>query len=123
MPEEFSIQPYLQNSEIIHQTAEQIKKDFAFFDIDVFFDDTTSQAYTTLYDQIFPQIKKMLDLNSQKIFSLLYRIDISETQLKNESQKNSGQTSEEIITHLIIKRCLQKVVLRKLYSANNNDGY
>ncbi|MEO8759487.1 MAG: hypothetical protein ABI388_00870 [Bacteroidia bacterium] len=116
MPQEFSIQPYLQDAEIIHQTAEQIKKDFAFFEINIVFKNNSQNAYDTLYQEIFPQIKKLLESNSQKIFSLLYRIDISETQLKNESQKNSEQTSEEIITHLIIKRCLQKVVLRKLYS-------
>ena len=116
MPQEFSIQPYLQNAEILHQTAEQIKKDFAFFDITILFENYNQNAYTQLYEQVFPQIKKLLATNSQKIFSLLYRIDISEAQLKNESQKNAEQTSEEIITHLIIKRCLQKVVLRKLYS-------
>ncbi len=121
MPQEFSIQPYLQDAEILHQTAEQIKKDFAFFDMDILFESNSQNGYDKLYDQVFPQIKKLLNANSQKIFSLLYRVDISEAQFKNESQKNSEQTSEEIITHLIIKRCLQKVVLRKLYSNNNND--
>jgi len=119
MPQEFSIEPYLQNAEIIHQTAEQIKKDFAFFDITLHFENNHQSAYTQLYDQVFPHIKNLLAVNSQKIYSLLYRIDVSETQLKNESQKHKEQTPEEIITHVMIKRCLQKVVLRKLYSTNN----
>ena len=117
MPPGFSIQPYLQNTEILRQTAEQVKKDFAFFDIEILFENNHQNAYNQLFEQVFPHIKKLLSSNSQKIFSLLYRIDISEAQLKNESQKNREQTSEEIITHLIIKRCLQKVVLRKLYSS------
>ncbi len=121
MPQEFSIQPYLQDAEILYQTTEQIKKDFAFFEIEIIFESNSKNGYDALYDEVFPHIKKLLSSSSQKIFSLLYRIDISEAQLKNESQKNKEQTSEEIITHLIIKRCLQKVVLRKLYSTNNND--
>jgi hypothetical protein len=116
--QEFSIEPYLQNEQILHQTTEQIKKDFAFFDLEILFENKDLHSYRQLYDRVFVVIKKLLVLNSQKIFSLLYRIDISELQLKNESQKNKEQTSEEIITQLIIKRCLQKVVLRKLYSAN-----
>jgi len=116
MSKEVSIQPYLQDAEILNQTGEQIKKDFAFFEIEILFESSYQNGYDKLYDQVFPQIKKLLSSNSQKIFSLLYRVDISEVQLKNESQKNLEQTSEQLITHLIIKRCLQKVVLRKLYS-------
>ena len=116
MRQEFSIQPYLNDADILNKTAEQIQKDFAFFDITILFEKGNQNAYSLLYEQVLPQIKKLLVVNSQKIFSLLYRVDISEVQLKNESQKNIDKTSEEIITSLIIKRCLQKVVLRKLYS-------
>jgi hypothetical protein len=83
------------------------------------FEQNSTSAYTLLYQQVLPQIQKLVAANSQKIFSLLYRIDISEAQLKTELQKNKEQTSEEIISHLIIKRCLQKVVLRKLFSSHD----
>ncbi len=116
MPKEFSIEPYLQNKDILLQTAEQIKKDFAFFDITIVLDNHTHTAFDDLYRIILPIIKNILSHNSQKIYSILYRIDISETQLKKEAQKIKENTAEEIITQLIIKRCLQKVVLRKLYS-------
>jgi hypothetical protein len=119
MPQDFSIQPYLNDADILNKTAEQIQKDFAFFDLPILFEQNKTSAYTLLYEQVLPQIKKLLAINSQKIFSLLYRIDISESQLKIELQKNNEQTNEEIITHLIIKRCLQKVVLRKLFSPHD----
>jgi hypothetical protein len=119
MPQEFSIQPYLNDAEILNKTAEQIQKDFAFFDLTILFKQNSTSVYTLLYREILPQIKKLLAANSQKIYSLLYRIDISEVQLKNELQKNKEQTTEEIISHLIIKRCLQKVVLRKLFSPHD----
>lgn len=119
MAEEFSIQPYLNDAEILNKTAEQIQKDFAFFDLPIVFKQNSTSAYTLMYKEVLPQIKKLLEANSQKIFSLLYRIDISEAQLKTELQKNKEQTTEETITNLIVKRCLQKVVLRKLFSPHD----
>jgi len=114
--EKFSIQPYLNDVEILNQTAQQIKKELGFFQLEIILVGNKQNAYEELYGQIFPHIKALSSDNYQKLLSLLYRIDISEDQLKNESNKNPNQTFEEIITHLIIKRCLQKVVLRKLFS-------
>ena len=119
MAKEFAIEPYLNNAEILQKTAEQIQKDFAFFDLTIQFKQNSTSAYSLIYQEVVLQIKKLLEANSQKIFSLLYRIDISEAQLKTELQKHKEQTTEEIITLLIIKRCLQKVVLRKLFSPND----
>lgn len=116
MAREFSIEPYLNNAEILNKTAEQIQKDFAFFDLTINFTPNCTSAYTLLYEEVLPQIKKLLQANSQKIYALLYRIDINETRLKTELLNNQTQTTEEIITQLIVKRCLQKVVLRKLFS-------
>lgn len=119
MAEEFSIHPYLQNAEILQLTAEQIKKDFSFFDLILDIENIALNEYDLIYRQVLQQIKKLLSASSQKIYALLYRIDISEAQLKKEAQQHQEQAPEEIITHLIIKRCLQKVVLRKLYSTHD----
>ena len=116
MEEKFSIQPYLNDAEILNQTAQQIIKELAVFQIDIVLLSTSQNAYTQLFEQIFPHIKELAKNNYQKLLSLLYRIDISEIQLRNELRKNEEQSQEEVITHLIIKRCLQKVVLRKLFS-------
>ena len=112
----FSIQPYLNDVEILRQTAEQIKKELEVFQIEIILVGNQQNAYEELFQQILPQIKLLLKDNYQKLVSMLYRIDISELQLKKESQKDFDKTFEEVITHLIIKRCLQKVVLRKLFS-------
>jgi len=110
MEDSFSVQPYLTDVLLLTQTAKQIKKDFAFFDLSVEFSGNTENAYQELFSQILPHIKELLDTNFPRFLSLLYRIDINEKFIKN-----TGISSEEI-TDLIIKRCLQKVVLRKLYS-------
>ena len=119
MQQEFSIQPYLNDVDILNQTAEQIQKDFSFFDITILLEDNTKDAYTQLSEQILPRIKQLIKSDYQKLYSLLYRVDISEVQIKKESISHSEKPFEEIITRLIIKRCLQKVVLRKLFSKHD----
>jgi len=119
MPQEFSIQPYLNDIDILNQTAQQIQKDFSFFNINIFFEEDTKDAYSKLSEQILPSIKQLLASDYQKLIALLYRVDINETQIKRESLSNTKKPFEEIITQLIIKRCLQKVVLRKLFSKHD----
>lgn len=116
MQEKFSIQPYLNDVDILNKTAEQIKKELGFFQLEIVLIGHSENAYQELYEQIYPQIKNLAKENYQKLISLLYRIDISEKQLQKEQQNAPGLKFEEAITHLIIKRCLQKVVLRKLFS-------
>ncbi len=116
MEERFSIQPYLNDVEILNQTAQQIKKELGFFQLEIILVGTTQNAYEELYEQIFPHIKALSKDNYQKLLSLLYRVDISEQQLNTEQKNRENLSFEEVITHLIIKRCLQKVVLRKLFS-------
>ena len=120
MDGKFSIRPYLNDVEILNQTADQIKKDLGFFQLEIILVGNKQNAYEELYSQIFPHIKTLSATNYEKLLSLLYRVDISEKQI-NLQQSNPKQlnpkpeTFEETITHLIIKRCLQKVVLRKLF--------
>ena len=118
MRQEFSIQPYLNDIDILNQTTEQIQKDFSFFDITILFERSTKDVYSQLCEQILPCIKQLITSDYQKLIALLYRVDISEAQIKKESNNNTEKPFEEIITQLIIKRCLQKVVLRKLFSTH-----
>lgn len=119
MPQEFSIQRYLNDIDILNQTAQQIQKDFSFFDITILFKESSKDVYSQLCEQILPRIKHLIKSDYQKLIALLYRVDISEIQIKNESNNNTEKPFEEIITQLIIKRCLQKVVLRKLFSKHD----
>ena len=113
MGEELSIQPYLNNVEFLRLTAKQIERDFSFYEVQLILQ---ADTYDGLYEQLLPFVNQISKNNANKLHQLLYRIDISEMQIKNESHKNLDLGLEEIITQLIIKRCLQKVVLKKLFS-------
>lgn len=112
MDGKFSIQPYLNDLDILKQTVEQIQKDFSFFSLSVTFSGNKETAYEELCEQIHPHIKKLQETNYERLLSVLYRVDIPEQQITNNAEPESSKH----LTDLIIKRCLQKVVLRKLFS-------
>lgn len=109
---EISLQPYLTDIHILTLTVEQIKKDFAFFSLPVIFSGNKETAYQELFNQVDPHLQKLLNTDFQKFLSLLYRVDIKESELA----KNPEPGNTKYLTDLVIKRCLQKVILRKLFS-------
>lgn len=71
------------------------------------------------YERIHQAMVTELMRNSKKsdfnLMQLLYRIDISEAQLKRYMEQSSAENHFEVVAELIIKRVLQKVVIRKYY--------
>lgn len=108
------ITPYLNRLDILNETAQQIVKDFGMLGMEIQFSGNANTAYTELFLQIYPIITVLLK-NKNKMYNLLYRIDISEKQIKNAFE-SSGRPFSETLTELIMKRELQKVVTRKIYS-------
>jgi len=74
----------------------------------------TSNNLNKLKDAFCHSILK-LEL-SDALKNLLYRIDITELQIKEACVKNPETPLQQILAELMIKRILQKVVLKELYS-------
>ncbi len=76
------------------------------------------------YSSILEKIATELQLNEKKsdfnLFQLLYRIDISEGQLRKYLDKSKNENRYNVIAELIIKRVLQKVVSRQYYKNKEN---
>jgi hypothetical protein len=106
---------YFNRLDLIKETSDQIIKDFEMFGIELKFSGSAYNAYEELFDQIEPHIKKMIDTNTSKFMGILYRIDLSDEQLKKAVRENSSEPFSSIVTDLIIKRELQKVVIRNHY--------
>ncbi len=109
--------PYFNKLDIIKDTAAQIIKDFEMFGMEVKFSGNAYNAYEELFDQVEPHIKKMVDTNRQKFLGILYRIDLSDEQIQKAVNSNSTEPFSLIVTDLIIKRELQKVVIRNHYKS------
>ena len=74
----------------------------------------TSNNFNQLKDEFYQSVLKLEISNALKI--LLYRIDINEMQIKNATQKDPQIPLQLVIAELMIKRILQKVVLKEFYS-------
>jgi hypothetical protein len=108
---------YFNRPDMIKATADQIIKDFEMFGLEIKFSGNAYNAYEELFDQIEPHIKKLIDSNHSKFISILYRIDLNDEQVKKAVDNNSSEPFSEILTDLIIKRELQKVVIRIHYKS------
>mgnify|MGYP000719400913 FL=1 len=104
--------------DLIEATCQQIQKDFQWFDEQIEFTGNADKAYMELFNQIKPIISRMINLDSERFFTLLYRIDIEEEKVKSILFGKQELAVDEEITHLIIRRELVKVVLRKHFSAS-----
>ncbi|MBA3705610.1 MAG: hypothetical protein H0W84_06825 [Bacteroidetes bacterium] len=106
---------YFNRLDLIKDTANQIIKDFDMFGMEVKFSGNAYNAYEELFEQIEPHISQLIHSNQQKFMGVLYRIDLSDEQIKKAVQENSSEPFSAIVTDLIIKRELQKVVIRNHY--------
>lgn len=102
-------------------TAEQVKKDFAMFGMEVQFSGNVNFAYPELFDQLLVFIDKLLSEDSEKLMSLLYQIDLSEKELSKKDPNVEFETIPEIITHKILERELKKVLLRTYFKEKGLD--
>ncbi len=109
------VSPFNNRLDLITETAQQIIKDFEMFGTDIKFSGNAYNAYEELFDQIEPYINKLITTNHQKFLGILYRIDISDEQIKKAVNENASEPFSHIVSDLIIKRELQKVVIRNHY--------
>ncbi len=69
-----------------------------------------------VYSEVLNSIYKLEKNGANGLMNLLYRIDISETQINNAVRLNEDKGLQEVMAELIIKRILQKVILKEKYS-------
>ncbi len=110
------ITPYLNRLDILQDTAQQVIKDFGMVGLKINFSGNPQAAYQELTQQILPHIEKLQHENFQNFYNLMYRIDVSEIQIKKAVEASKDRSFSEIVTDLILKRELIKVVFRKQYS-------
>lgn len=109
---------YINRLDLIKDTANQLIKDFDMFGMEVKFSGNAYNAYEELFDQVEPLIKKLIETNQSKFMGILYRIDLSDEQVSKAVRDNGTEPFSVIVTDLIIKRELQKVVIRNQYKSH-----
>ena len=103
----------IQKENLYAKTIHQLNKDFQLANIDK--NISPSLAPLDLKKELNSFILDLLTNNYDGYLNLLYRIDVSENELRKISSKILTETIEEI-SFLILKREFQKVWLKKRYS-------
>lgn len=113
-----NLEQYHSNTEIVHATARQISKDFAMFGMEISFSGNTSLAYIELMDQLTGHLHKLLQYDHEKLFALMYQIDISQVSISECLRSHSNPAHS--IADLIIRREMMKVLTVRYFKQQKN---
>lgn len=117
-----NVSTYLNQAEIVLQTAEQIMKDFGMFGVEITFSGDTNNAYNELHQQLIQQITVLIERNYELLLSVLYQVDITEREIARAEQELPHYNHVEIVAHQVIVRDLKKVLLRRYFKAKDSSG-
>lgn len=77
-------------------------------------------SFDLLKEQLSSHINLLIRSDFQKLVSILYRVDVSESKLKQLLKENPDADAANIITELIIERQLQKIRSRQEHRPGEN---
>jgi thymidylate kinase len=114
------IKNQLSTKELFDAFKTQLAKDFEQSNFPFDFVTTLEPNYNSIHEKIANELQRNEKKIGFTIMPLLYRVDISEAQLKKYLTEHSSENHFHVIAELIIKRVLQKVVTKHYYKANQN---
>jgi len=77
-------------------------------------------SFDLLKEQLSSHINLLIQTDFQKLVSILYRVDVSESKLKHLLNENPNYDASNIIADLIIERQLQKIKSRQEHHKDEN---
>ena len=115
-----NLESFIDKKEIISALIVQISKDLGMYGIELHFEENIKITYQILHIELVSKIENLFKNDSSRLFSILYRVDISEKDLALAGFELPDYNHTEIVAHQIIKRELKKVLLRKFYKNDEN---
>lgn len=113
-----NVSVYLNQGEVVTETAEQIMKDFGMFGVEITFSGNTADAYHELHTQLVDQITVLMARNYDLLLSVLYQVDISSREIDRTARELPHYSHVEVIAHQVIVRDLKKVLLRRYFKTH-----
>jgi hypothetical protein len=111
----------LSSKDLFDAFKRQLIKDFEQSNFPADFAETLEPNYRDIHEKIAHELQRNEKRTGFSIMQLLYRIDISEAQLKKYLNQSKNENHYNVIAELIIKRVLQKVVVKRYYKDNENS--
>lgn len=106
---------YRHDLEVVRMTAEQVKKDFSFHNMEITFSGNEQTAYAELKAQLTPLLAALFEKNRPRLMQLLYRIDVPERDWKKVLALNENEQPSKL-SEIILEREFIKALTKKLYS-------
>jgi ribosomal protein S15P/S13E len=110
----------LSSNDMFNAFKLQLIKDFEQSNFPSDFVNALEPDYASIHHAITQELQRHEHKTDFHLMNLLYRIDISEAQLKRYLNENKDETYYHVIAELVIKRVLQKVVIKQYYKSNEN---
>ena len=107
---------YYNNEKLIRETVTQIQKDFGEFSFEINFSGDRGTPYEELLNEMKPIIEGLISSHSKAFIPLLYRIDMSESEVRNCLMEMNSDGIEKLV-EAIIKRELKKVLIRHYFKS------
>jgi hypothetical protein len=117
-PEINNLATYYTDELIIKSTVQQLRKDLELGESELILDAQNSTLYDSLVEQVKVVMDDLLSQSFEQFSQCMYRIDISQNQLGTCILDGNYDTT--LIAELVVKRCLQKVVIKEWYKKNND---
>ena len=109
------IRDQISRKDLFDAFKQQLAKDFEQCNCSSQFVQALQPDFDSIRGVIQTELKRNETRSDFDLMQLLYRIDIDESRLKKYLAENNPESYYHIIAEQIIKRILQKVVIRKFY--------
>ena len=112
---EIDILHSLEKPDLFEKFKTQLTKDFELCGL---LDDApqiNSNELNHVFSELLKSIRLLENKGANGLMNLLYRIDVTESQINQAVKLNPDKTWQEVIAELIIKRILQKVIFKEKY--------
>ena len=107
---------YLDNEDYLKRVFSQIARDFDMSGVPFEGENESPSSYKELYDLTLRNISTLINEGSILFKNLLYRIDVSEKKIHQRMLLRNETQLDEVVSKMIIERCLQKVLTKEKYS-------
>lgn len=108
-----NIQHQLSSKDLFDAFKVQLAKDFSQSNFPADFAATLEPDYNSIRETLALELQH--NEKQTNLMQLLYRVDIGEVQLKKYLHQHKNENRFDAMAGLIIKRILQKVVIRQYY--------
>lgn len=114
------IKNQLSSKELFEAFKAQLVRDFDQSNFPSEFVAALEPDYADIHKKIVLELQRNERRADATVMNLLYRVDISEAQLKRYLSDSEDKNHYNVIAELIIKRVLQKAVIKRFYKSHEN---